>query len=67
MNYKKCGHCGKTFICNAADIKNCHCYGVELSKAAAALAQQAYPNCLCNACLKEFVQKEQAEISEKHL
>ncbi len=60
-----CPRCFSDFICNAADIKHCQCYGVSLQTADFAyLRQKGFTaeetGCLCRNCLLE-IQREVAE------
>lgn len=52
----QCPRCNQSFICNAADIKQCQCYGVNLQSADFIfLREQGFSaeqtGCLCRDCL----------------
>jgi hypothetical protein len=54
-----CPRCNKAFICNAADIKQCQCWGVGLGvDDFTYLQQQGFSaqeqGCLCRDCLLEI-------------
>ncbi len=49
---KKCPMCGKSFVCNSDDIKNCQCSKVELPKDLYQYIAYKYSDCLCLKCLK---------------
>ena len=54
-----CPRCDKSFTCNAADIKQCQCWGVGLGpKEFAYLKTQGFgaeqTGCLCRQCLLEI-------------
>lgn len=51
---KICSKCQKSFICNATDIKNCHCSNVQLDEKTLQKLQATYQDCLCQDCLKTF-------------
>jgi hypothetical protein len=55
---KKCAKCKIEFECKADDIMNCHCNVIQLSPEQVKQIADQYPfeNCLCNKCLKEFVE-----------
>ena len=55
----QCPRCKAAFICNAADIKQCQCYGISLqAKELDFLQQQGFDaeqaGCLCRKCLLEI-------------
>ncbi|MBL0145246.1 MAG: cysteine-rich CWC family protein [Chitinophagaceae bacterium] len=57
---KICMRCGKTFECNANNIKLCQCNSISLTEAERTYLQNKYANCLCIDCLKaeqSFFQK----------
>lgn len=61
----KCPRCFSDFICNAADIEHCQCYGINLQSDDFAYLQQKgftaeETGCLCRNCLLE-IQKEVAD------
>lgn len=52
----ECPSCHKGFTCNAADIKQCQCYGVNLQAADYSYLRQLgfsaeQTGCLCRDCL----------------
>ncbi len=49
---KTCAKCQNKFVCNATDIKNCHCSNVSLTPELIAKLQVNYQDCLCADCLK---------------
>ncbi len=49
--------CGKSFICNSDDIKNCQCSKIELPKDVYQYIATNYQDCLCLECLKELLNK----------
>ncbi|MBL4799877.1 MAG: cysteine-rich CWC family protein [Oleispira sp.] len=64
-----CPRCHKGFTCNAADIKQCQCWGVELGvDDFSYLQQQGFSalqtGCLCRDCLLE-IQIEVRSIAKK--
>jgi hypothetical protein len=55
----QCPRCSADFVCNAANIQQCQCWGVELSiEALTYLKQQGFSaqqtGCLCRNCLLEI-------------
>ena len=59
-----CPRCSAKFVCNAANIEQCQCWGVELgSRELEYLKSQGvseqYVGCLCRSCLLE-IQKDVA-------
>ncbi|MFT7410557.1 MAG: hypothetical protein ACI9EX_001154 [Oleispira sp.] len=60
-----CPRCSARFLCNAANIQQCQCWGVELgSETFTYLKQQGFSvqqqGCLCRNCLLE-IQREVAD------
>jgi hypothetical protein len=49
---KTCSKCNSTFVCNALDVKNCHCSSVQLEEKTLKELQATYQDCLCQDCLK---------------
>jgi hypothetical protein len=61
-----CPRCSARFVCNAANIQQCQCWGVGLGfEAFSYLKQQGFNaqqvGCLCRNCLLE-IQREVAEV-----
>jgi len=54
---KKCVKCGKDFHCFAGSNKKCWCTRYKLSDEQLKALAQEYEDCLCEECLKEFVEK----------
>ncbi len=54
---KKCSQCKKEFECNKSNIKQCQCYGIELTAKEKAFIEQNYFDCLCLNCLKKLKKK----------
>ncbi|MBL4650682.1 MAG: cysteine-rich CWC family protein [Aureispira sp.] len=57
---KTCSKCQRTFVCNATDIKNCHCSSVPLKEKTLKKLQTTYNDCLCQGCLKTLYSSEQS-------
>ncbi len=54
---KKCPRCGNRFLCKNHDIFNCFCIMIPLNALARQLISEKYDDCLCEACLNEYVAK----------
>jgi hypothetical protein len=57
---KTCSKCQGTFICNAADVKNCHCSSVPLKEKTLKKLQTTYADCLCQDCLNSFYSNQES-------
>jgi hypothetical protein len=57
---KYCPHCNQLFECNAGNITQCQCYGINISVQERAYINVRYTDCLCSKCLlqlkKDYVQ-----------
>ncbi len=61
METKKCKKCGKTFDClHSAD---CWCADLKISKKLSEYLSNTYKDCLCNECLKAYIEKEKNILS----
>jgi hypothetical protein len=53
---KLCPKCGGRFECNINEITKCACFHVSLNREVRELISQQYNDCLCIACLQEFIE-----------
>jgi hypothetical protein len=60
---KNCPRCGSTFECNADDITNCKCYGIDLNMDELQIITKQFADCICLNCLNEI----RVEIKTRNL
>jgi hypothetical protein len=62
---KSCAKCGSKIICETADIEQCQCASVPLSKGTQLFLSKTYFGCLCKECLAKINKEvEDAQLSK---
>jgi hypothetical protein len=51
MEQKTCPRCGKLFECKSCNIRECQCFGLQITALQRNLLAQHFDDCLCRDCL----------------